>query len=497
MPVLSHTRRDTIAEINSLSLPLQVLYICFDGIASHIPIPTVISLSRTHIFLINKLPNHLRRSFEGLLKSRMSAHRIDAFCTLLLETRAVISGSTALHFIFRDSHWSPGDFDLYAPFGTGYTVVRWLVVNEGYRIVSDGSRKFTFRPATIPVPAGPCNWLTDLGLDFLPPTPKRSPHSKSHYAFSGSDIYRVYKLVSTTNTFIDVIESSKPSFLPPITKFHSTLVMNYLTPKSLVVLYPTLTFRREAILQYRDMRLLESYDDDPPMRNSTLEIDRAAKQDYVEKYESRGFTFYSHPADLRRPCGAACPAKFREVGNQVDNWSVEVPFDTDQISSELSGMETLSLADPRNPPVDSEIPLENRRSDHNLRFEDPPTQESSQFSSPLHWSLSAPTPSHLPELNVVSQAGSSSESPFARSSKVPSRPSLPPTMWALNIAPGHIAPGHIAPRPNQRARKLRRTCTNPFCPLRGYFQLSRMLRLMREGDDGRHEVNGGRSIVRS
>ena len=373
MPVLSTRTQCDIAQINSLSLPLQVFYVCFDRIASHVSIPTVVSLSRTNTVLINKLPSHLRRSFEDLLKSRISAHRVAAFCSLLLETRAVISGSTALHFVLRDSHWSPGDFDLYAPFGTGYSVVRWLVVNEGYRIVSDGSWNFKFRPATIPLPAGPCHWLMDLGLDNpLPATSSYSRRSKSHYGSSDSHIYRVYKLASKTNTFIDVIESSKPSFLPPITKFHSTLVMNYLTPKSLVVLYPHLTFRREAILQDRNASTT-SYNRRAPTQTSNPQTGGRTKKDYVEKYQARGFTFYSNPAGLRRPCGAACPEKRRKVGDQADNLSVEIHFDTVHPSS---GTETLYDEDLERPPANSEVG--NLPDDNGL-----PTRgyRSSQFSS--------------------------------------------------------------------------------------------------------------------
>ena len=388
MPVLSCTGpANLVAEINSLPLPLQAFYLCFDGIASHVSIPTVISLSRTHSILVDKLSNHLRCSFEELLKSRISAHRVAAFSSLLLDTRAVISGSTVLHFILRDSHWSPGDFDLYAPFGTGYSVVRWLVVNEGYRIVSDGAWNFTFRPATIPLPAGPCDWLTDLGFDFLPATPDYSPHSKkSHYGSPDSCIYRVYKLASKSNNFIDVVESSKPSFLPPITKFHSTLVMNYLTPKSLVVLYPTLTFRREAILQYRNMRHTSYDHHHPPTRNSNPQVNVGVKLDYVDKYQARGFTFYSHPADLLRPCGAACPAKIREVGDQADNWSIEVHFDTNQISSEPLRMEPLSVEDLRSPSVDSEILPGNlpddkpRCNDHDIPTRDHRSSQSSSIT---------------------------------------------------------------------------------------------------------------------
>ena len=447
-----HSRRDAATEISSLSLPLQVLYLCFDGIASHLPIITALSLSRTHTLLTDKLSSHLRRSFDGLLRSRISTHRIDAFRSLLLDTRAVISGSTALHFILRDTHWKPGDFDLYTPFGTGYALVRWLVANEGYTIVADGSKNFTFHPKTLPMPAGPCDWLTDLGLDFLPAAPRQSRSSIPHYGSLGADIYRVYKLTSGTNTFIDVIESSKPSFLPPITKFHSTLVMNYLTPNSVVILYPTLTFERQGILQSRNKRVFESYDEDPHTQASSPPapiVDGGRKKKYVEKYEARGFTLYSRPADLRRPCGAACPARLRMVGNEVDKWCLAAHFDIPHKSLESSGigtlsLETLQMSCPDNPeytPTQGSIPLDPSSGSR------PPSQWSwisSNLTAPSD-TFAVSNASHAGQ----DQDGSAVASP--PSNKVIQRPSLPPTTWVLNVK-----------RPNARA-----VCTNPHCPLQG------------------------------
>ncbi|KAF8225557.1 hypothetical protein L208DRAFT_419391 [Tricholoma matsutake] len=433
MTILSHIpSRAVITEINSLPLPLQVLYHCFDGIASYVPIPTVISLSRTHTSLTDKLSNHLRRSFEGLLRSRISAPKIGAFCSLLLDTRAVISGSTALHFILRDSHWRPGDFDLYTPFGTGYAVVRWLVVNEGYEIVSDGSSNFAFHPATVPMPAsaGPCDWLTDFDSDILSAPPKCRPD----YDFPNPNIYRVYKLSSSNNTFIDVVESLTPSFLPTITKFHSTLVMNYLTPTSIVVLYPTLTFKREGILQYRG----------------------GVEQGYVQKYEARGFTLHSHPVDRRQPCGAACSLTSRIVGSRADKWSLEVDFGATRISSEPSRIGTVS--DLQSLPVASEIPAMSGRSYDNPKSADLLTQGSSQSNprlmnrSPSPRALAssdviAPLDPIVP--NVIPRAGQNgSENPSTLSSKVMCRPSLPPTTWALTFSPH---------------RQVKGMCINPFC----------------------------------
>jgi hypothetical protein len=48
---------------------------------------------------------------------------------------------------------------------------------------------------------------------------------------------------------IDVLESDGDSVITPITWFHSTMVMNYLTDKSFVMLYPAFTLKRVSVLQ--------------------------------------------------------------------------------------------------------------------------------------------------------------------------------------------------------------------------------------------------------
>ncbi|KAF5373471.1 hypothetical protein D9615_009486 [Tricholomella constricta] len=342
MQVSSPETENTLHSLASLSL--NVLILLFDEIAVHVPISAVIALSQTHSSLRGKLPAHLRQSFDEMLASRITRNNVNGFRNLLLKTRAVISGSTALHFILRETHWNPGDFDIYAPFGTGYTIVHWLMDNEGYRIVSDGSKSFLFHPHSVPVPAENhnCDWITDLG-DF--PAAHRSSRSpRMRYESTDSDIYRVYKLCSTNDTFIDVVESSKPSFLPPITKFHSTLVMNYITPDCVVVLYPKLTFKREGILQFRDENTLESYDN-PNHQPMARTVARGTKQDYVDKYKSRGYTLFSRPADLQRPCGAACPAIVRTVSTQADQWALHIQIE------DLSSYSHIARSLPQDPVV--------------------------------------------------------------------------------------------------------------------------------------------------
>lgn len=324
------------------SLPLTVFDLLFHQIASNVPLDSAISLSRSHKSLITRLPTHLLLSCIDLLTPRISLTNIPAFRALLRDTRAVISGSTALSFVIRDTHWQPGDFDIYAPFGTGWALVEWLVRNEGYHIVSDGAQSFVRRPPPIQIPAAHFDWLTELDVDdILSIQLQKRQRFLSKYGSAEAYIYRVYKLSrsssksSLLNSFpdssIDVIESSRASFLPPITKFHSTLVMNYISADSVVVLYPSLTFRRKGVLQYREGSSIEDYEQSTIQHfTSTTPTPGATakrkKGDYVEKYTARGFALYSRTAELQRPCGAACPALIREMGGELDELVLEVNF---------------------------------------------------------------------------------------------------------------------------------------------------------------------------
>ncbi|RDB17110.1 hypothetical protein Hypma_001906 [Hypsizygus marmoreus] len=440
----------------TLPHPLNILVVLFDEIAQHIPVSSVIALSQTHSRLVEKLPAHLRQSFDSLLTSRISLNNVDNFRLLLRQTRAAISGSTALHFILRDKHWRPGDFDLYAPFGTGYSLVRWLMLNEQYRIVSDGSRSFIFHPQTIRIPVGyACDWLTDLRPDVPAPSPSRSRNQKDDYGSSEAHIYRVYKLASSRqpSTFIDVVESSKPSFLPPITKFHSTLVMNYLTPDSLVMFYPALTFRREGILQYRDANTMESYDD--PNHQATASP--GTKQDYVEKYKARGFTLFSRPGDLFRPCGAACPALIRKASTEVDQWTLKLDFASKPSPSVINTIPGPGSNQDAPPSVPSE-PSRNEAASSS-----PPDPSPGSFSL---FSLSSSYLTNFASSNLQSSNNSQpnevSQNPSTVNIRLspPIRPPLPPTSWAL-LTPPRSSSSPIL------GKKIVHGCFNEYCDLYG------------------------------
>lgn len=432
------------------SLPLHIISIFFDAIAEHVPITSVMALSRTHSTLMSKLKTHLRHSFDRLLASRIPIAKVVNFRALLLDTRAVISGSTALQFVLRDAHWKPGDFDIYAPFGTGYTLAKWLTAHGGYRMVSDGSRNFTFRPHLVALPLDDQHeW--DLGFSALHRSTQAPQPDEPHYETPGSNIYRVYKLCTGADTFIDVIESSKLSFLPPITKFHSTLVMNYLTPESLVVLYPALTFRREGILQFRDANTLEEYD--PPADRAALHATPQG-QDYVAKYKARGFTLSSKPSDFRRPCGAACPALMRTVFETVDDWGLELKFAE---PASFARIETRPTHVSVSRSIGESGPG-HRPSDDALNINLSPAQHCSDHREPSP--LSQMSIASGPHDSIPTTMGSESQGLLA---KKLTRPPLPATSWSLRAPPLSRRTGGLG------------GCVNRFCPLRGHSPGLRVL----------------------
>jgi hypothetical protein len=130
---------------------------------------------------------------------------------------SIISGSTALWLVdVLSSLWQPGDLDIYVPQGMARYIVDFLH-EEGY--------------------------TSNVEHDFF---------QNRYLRFSG--LKTVTKLRKGETT-IDVLESSTPSAIQPITTFHVTAVMNYITPDSIVMFYPQLTFSRYAARHYATRRI--------------------------------------------------------------------------------------------------------------------------------------------------------------------------------------------------------------------------------------------------
>ncbi|KII91860.1 hypothetical protein PLICRDRAFT_38724 [Plicaturopsis crispa FD-325 SS-3] len=225
-----------------------------------LPLSTLLALSSTSPVLRPLLPRALSRSLTRLLAPYLPSSLIRPFLAHLAAARALLSGSAVLHLITQDAHWRPADLDVYAPRGTGHAVALWLVHNAGYTCTLVSRR--TWRTTTPSAPAD-ADWVTGL-VTPLNDTSKGTGGGKKEEegkvpdyfhigadangeygtAAGGSHIHRVYKLrrAATTATgaattsegdesAIDVIEAAGASAVQPITAFHSTLVMNYISFK--------------------------------------------------------------------------------------------------------------------------------------------------------------------------------------------------------------------------------------------------------------------------
>lgn len=103
---------------------------------------------------------------------------------------------------------------------------------------------------------------------------------------------------------IDVIESVSDMAAGPITRFHSTAVMNYLTANSLVLMYPTLTLKKMSIMQ--------------------LSV-RRGEEEWKPRYEERLYTVISPSSMPAQYWDALFPESGR---NTHDHHCLQIPYDS-------------------------------------------------------------------------------------------------------------------------------------------------------------------------
>jgi hypothetical protein len=178
----------------------------------------------------------------GIMRERVNGlltpyGELEDFQHLMRDKGCVISGSSALWITeAKPCDWSPGtsisrcchlklaltlcstgDLDLYTPYGTAQEVIDFLLA-KGY-------------------------------TKYVKPNPEQDiQFEDNEYFQSISRLSTVTKLVRD-GFRIDVLQSDSDSVITPITWFHSTAVMNYLTDKSFVMLYPAFTLDRVSVLQ--------------------------------------------------------------------------------------------------------------------------------------------------------------------------------------------------------------------------------------------------------
>ncbi|KIM24307.1 hypothetical protein M408DRAFT_234379 [Serendipita vermifera MAFF 305830] len=185
----------------------------------------------------------------------------------MYQTGSIISGSSALWLICGfPKEWSAGDLDVYCCNGQGHILVNFFQT-QGYQVV---------------------NYRTEATED------------ESSSFFDNSGLSAATKL-KRDNREVDILESPTKSAFTPLTCFHSSIVMNYITSSEIVVAYPTFTLRNIGIVQTGT-----------PQRGNQ----------WKEKYETqRAFSIWRHhPMDTSR----VCPKRLRWIG---DGQSLIVAFD--------------------------------------------------------------------------------------------------------------------------------------------------------------------------
>ena len=128
----------------------------------------------------------------------------EAFSHMLSQLRAVVSGSAALHFMLppKLTDWTPKDLDIYAPY-THHISLYARMLDLGYSITDE--------------------------------------HDSDNPPYSDSLIKQVATLSNGTCK-VHVIFSKCETAFAPIFEFHSTAVMNFVSPHHIFSAYPDLTF---------------------------------------------------------------------------------------------------------------------------------------------------------------------------------------------------------------------------------------------------------------
>lgn len=170
----------------------------------------------------DEIRSHLQDRFHGLLDPYVTG--VDDFAAFMQDHHVLISGSTVFKFIdpaFVDE-WRipPSDLDLYAPLSRHRELVNYLLLREGYVIVNEAP----------PLPPNDVTRQTMMS-----------------YCAGNDEIVRITRMTKDGRS-IDVVCSKSESPLLPILRFHSTAVMNALSPDYVFVAYREMTFARHSQL---------------------------------------------------------------------------------------------------------------------------------------------------------------------------------------------------------------------------------------------------------
>ncbi|TEB23299.1 hypothetical protein FA13DRAFT_1798106 [Coprinellus micaceus] len=170
----------------------------------------------THAGLRARVDDHIRSYFLPPVETR----------AMMQVTDTVLSGSAALKIADVSKGWDDGDLDFYTPNSQLCRVVNWFRMH-GYKVTRVHDAPYD--PKTLP-------------QDEKEPVINRS------FAVHSCMEQIVYLKHKVFNTVLNVIQSRSESALAPLTFFHSTLVMNFVSGNGVVCAYPKLTMNGKGMV---------------------------------------------------------------------------------------------------------------------------------------------------------------------------------------------------------------------------------------------------------
>ena len=206
-----------------------------DDVLAHSNLRDIVSFARSSECNATLARLYLQQRLKNIVKPFFD--KPEPFMEMLRTCKTVISGSTALHYLLGTSTpWSPTDLDLYTPHSHMHQLIT-LMNNQGYHVVHQGRI------------------------------------NNSLYMYS-----KISTVVSLSNgdRDIDVIVCKMFASLPPVFQFHSTAVMNFISPDRIFCAYPALTFRGLSMIN-----------------PGPLYMGRRGRNTFnaLQKYEDRGFRY--------------------------------------------------------------------------------------------------------------------------------------------------------------------------------------------------------------
>ncbi|KAH9484529.1 hypothetical protein JR316_0004011 [Psilocybe cubensis] len=190
---------------------------------------TLIRFGRSCQELNSRVESYMGHTFtvSRYLEPVLLPSEHSSFRHLQYDTGLVISGSTVLHFISRDTSWRPANLDLYVELRRASPVIAWLL-SAGFIYLS---RPFDDDYETAQSALNKAQHILNYN--------KERP---------GRDNCRGVQLAFWRNCHFITLYATTHSVMEAILTFHSTGIMNMITHDKVYSLYPNATFGHQLFL---------------------------------------------------------------------------------------------------------------------------------------------------------------------------------------------------------------------------------------------------------